>query len=129
MKKFLLALATVMLAAAALVLPLSPANAAANDLVIANHYSSPRNIEVCRDWGNTSCQTASPKGFLTPGQNSKTKFGWADADGFKVPAGCRFHYTQSGTKKSVSGGSTGKWFKMGGFFGTKHYITSNNLTC
>jgi hypothetical protein len=58
-----------------------------SDAVIRNSGHSTHTIRVCRDWEVTSCRTGSPTGRLTPGQNSGTKFGWKDTDGYDVGEG------------------------------------------
>lgn len=57
-------------------------------------------------------------GTLYQGQNSKTKFGWVDADMAQAPAGCSIHRrTATGSWQNLgSGGSTG-WVKIRGAFG------------
>lgn len=103
---FVLATVTVLPAAAA---PINAGN-------IKNASSSEGNLGVCRDWSGTSadpgCKSGTPRGSLSPGQNSKTKYGWADTDGRIIPAGCQDNYGNRGPKE----------VKTPGFFGiTKTY--------
>lgn len=83
----------------------SPASAALNDAHIKNNSSSDRTMTICRDWGTTSCKSTSYKGYLSPGQNSKTKYpSIKDWDGFYIPSGCRDNYGVIGPKwKKVPG--------------------------
>ncbi|QOR71455.1 hypothetical protein IM660_03940 [Ruania alkalisoli] len=91
----------------------APAQAAdLNDAVIANSSSSTHAFVVCRDWAsNGTCAYGSPRGWLYPGQNTQSKFGWADADGFHVDAGCRAYLGQGRTAYGP------QWVKMYGSWG------------
>lgn len=62
-----------------------------NDLVI--HNISSRYIYICRDWNfppgqntATSCPASTSTGYLRPGEDSRTKYGWSDTDGLFIPA-------------------------------------------
>lgn len=87
------------------------ANAAASDAVLKNASGSDRTISICKDWSGTKsdpdCKSGSARGTLAPGQNSKSKYGWKDTDGYYVPSGCRDNYGNRG----------GKWVKLSGFYG------------
>jgi hypothetical protein len=59
------------------------------NLVIRNLGS--RYVYVCRDWhfpsGQTTASTCpSATGYLRRGEDSKTKYGWADTDGIFIPS-------------------------------------------
>lgn len=87
------------------------------DAVLKHASASDRSrLTICKDWSGTSsdpgCKEGSPLGYLERGQNSKTKYRWADTDGFVLPAG--YNATISGGGyPSYRISSTG-WHKLGG---------------
>jgi len=59
------------------------------DLVIHNVGTS--GLSICKDWNLADDQVVSSYcpstiGLLNPGQDSKSKYGWADTDGAFIPA-------------------------------------------
>lgn len=65
----------------------APAQAALNDAVIKNQSYSYYTITVCKDAASDTSCVSGHYGFLSPGQNTKSKYGWTDADGMWCPAG------------------------------------------
>jgi hypothetical protein len=69
---------------------LTPQTAAAVDwnyAVIKSNTNSTGTLYACRDFvSDTQCGSTSPRCNLSPGQNTKTKCGWADADGYILPS-------------------------------------------
>lgn len=77
-------------------------------------------LTVCRDWSYTgSCDIGSSTGALGVGQDSKSTFGWSDADGFLVPqTGCTVTakwgpFVQPFTSASKGG----RWVELSGLAG------------
>jgi hypothetical protein len=58
----------------------TPAQAAPGDAQITNSAQSVGSLTVCQNYGQTGC--ASGIGTLYAGENTHSKFGWGDADGF-----------------------------------------------
>jgi hypothetical protein len=109
-------LVSVLVGLAAALALVTPAHAAAGDGVIKNNTSSDGNMTICKDWGVSSCSSSSPRGTLAPGQNSKSKYGWADTDGYWIPSGWSDNYGRRGPL----------WVKVAGCFGcTKGYTLIN----
>lgn len=111
------------LTAGALAVGAAPASAAGlNDLVIKN--GGVLSFTVCKAATSpTTC--GGPTGTLNQGQNTKTKFGWADADLVKAPAGCRVE--QLGPTGSWTNlGSGPGWIKLSGFYGITETV---RVTC
>jgi hypothetical protein len=129
MKRILSFAASVLVAVAAAVTAApTAAEAAVNDAVIVN-YTSNQAIKICKNWGSTSCATASPTCWLNPGENSKTKCKWTDADGYNLTAGWRgcevrgypTNYFPAGTCLSlVSSGP--KWVQVHGDRGREKFV-------
>ncbi len=96
------------------------AEAALNDGVFVN--GGTRSFSICRDAASeTSC--GSGLGTLLAGQNSKTKYGWADTDMIYIPSKCtlqEYTWSQSSMRwiNYALGGSSGRWMKIGGLNGT-----------
>lgn len=91
----------------------SAPDASANSGVIRSNSGSDQRLLACKDWGASGiCGKTSPTGLLSPGENTKTKFGWSDSDGVYVATGCVLRNT-SGTIVAYGG----HWFKVSGFFG------------
>src|SRR5690349_896722 len=55
---------------------------APGDAQITNSAQSVSSFQVCRDWNGDTNGCASGIGTLYPGENTHSKFGWNDADGF-----------------------------------------------
>jgi hypothetical protein len=132
MKKVLLAVVTAATVMTGFAASASPAQAATHDAVIKhiNGSSSDRPLLViCKNWGSTSCASTSPLGTLAVGENSKTKYGWTDADGAFAPAGCTL--TIKGlTQAEYFGGSSGKWIKVeGSYISLTYHNVSAFTTC
>jgi hypothetical protein len=53
-----------------------------SDAVIKNSADSTHKLRVCQSWSERTCAKSSPRGDLKPGEDSATKFGWKDTDGF-----------------------------------------------
>jgi len=62
------------------VISATPAQAAPGDAQITNSPYSVSTLTVCQNFGTTGC--SSGIGTLYPGENSHSKFGWGDTDGF-----------------------------------------------
>ncbi len=85
-------------------------------------------MTVCKDWGKVKCASSSPTCWLKPGQDSKTKCGWTDADGYKLTAGwwgCEVrklptNYFPAGSCLITYTGPA--WVKVGGADGGKRYV-------
>lgn len=75
----------VSVAVAAFITVPAPASAAVNDLVVVN--GGARTLTVCKS-ASSSTACAGATGTLSAGQNSKTKYGWADTDMIQLPKGC-----------------------------------------
>jgi hypothetical protein len=94
-----------------------------HDLVIkhdsASQYTG--SLTICKDWGTTSCGSKSPHGWLKRGANSKTQYGWKDADGFYKPAGYWSKIYYGPTVYNGCAGKEGKWCKLSGP-GTKSVV-------
>jgi hypothetical protein len=92
------------------------ADGVGHDAVLQNQSYSYYTITVCHNAASdTSCVPGS-YGFLSPGQNTKSKYGWADADGMWCPKGwwCEiFHNTFRGS----GSGWGSRFIKIGGCFG------------
>lgn len=107
-------IAVLVIAFAALLGPASAAHAdgLGHDAVIKNSKASYYNLGICHNAASeTKC--ASGFGWLSPGQNSKSKYGWADTDGIFCGAGtwCMiFHNTFRGSGH----GFNARFIKVGG---------------
>ena len=104
------------LAAGASFLGVTPAQAAANDGNITNSGSLA--FGICR---NAASETAcgSQPGSLSAGQNSRTKYGWADTDMILISANCRLekYSYYAGTyswRGYASAGSANRYIKIPG---------------
>jgi hypothetical protein len=84
-----------------------------HDLVIGNATRSNASFLVCQNWGSTGCAANSSRKYLAPGKNTKTAFGWADADGVFIGPHCSL----TTGRAALSGGTSGKWVKLAGAFG------------
>lgn len=95
---------------------MAPASAALNDLVVKNGGS--RDFLVCSSARN-STECGGTVGVLSPGQNTRTKFGWADTDMIDINANCKlYQWAYSGGQMkwvlSAIAGSTSRWMKVPG---------------
>jgi hypothetical protein len=120
MRKALVALA---LAVAALMVTPGSAHAdgIGHDAVIKNQKFSYATITVCHNAASdTSCVPGS-YGFLSPGQNTNSKFGWSDADGIWCGRGwwCKI---DSNTFRGSGTGWGSRFIKIGVCFGCTMYV-------
>lgn len=82
---------------------------AVNDAVITYNRPLASNaratLTVCRAWGplpSSGCATSGGNGVLAHNENTRTKFGWADADGYYHPSNtCTTHSPQAGGSSSA----------------------------
>lgn len=95
-------------------------SAAPNDLIIKNG-SIDRSMTICENAASeTACGTS--RGVLYPGENSRDKFGWADADMIYIADGCelqQYGYVNGNILWSLYALASGKgrWMKVPGNFG------------
>lgn len=81
------------------------AQAKAGDLVIYNSSSSTNYLLVCKDWTGTKCSGNTWYG-LNPGKNTKTAFGWADADAVQLTSENKYYVsTDNWTVHNSCGGA------------------------
>jgi uncharacterized membrane protein YhiD involved in acid resistance len=87
-----------------------------NDAIIQNQSYSYYTITVCHDAATTNSCVAGHYGFLSPGQNVKTKYGWTDSDGIWCQAGwwCKIF---SNTFRGSGTGWGSKFIKISGCTG------------
>lgn len=104
------------------------ASAALNDLVVVNGGTV--SFTICKSAASTtSCVTTSPRGTLLPGQNSKTKFGWADTDMILLSSGCTLSqytwYQSSMMWMPYAVANSTRWIKVSGSNGNpiKYKVT------
>ena len=91
---------------------------AANDAVIKSNSASGRTMTICHNWTTTGSHCASGVGSLSPGQNSKTKYGWKDTDGIlNVPNGWCLYNLSNNIVKYGSSSDSANDFKVSGFYG------------
>lgn len=74
---------------------------AINDAVIKNSSNSNTTLWVCQNWGTNKCASTSPWLYLKPGENTKTKYRVADADGIFIIAGHRYDFPGVGQVSNV----------------------------
>lgn len=89
MNRFFATIVASALFGVAFAMPNMPTAEAADSGGILVNYTSNQGISVCKDWGNTSCASASPRCWLNPGEDSKSKCGWSDTDGYYLSTGWR----------------------------------------
>lgn len=90
----------------------TPAQAGVGDAKITNSASSVSTLTVCQNFGTSGC--SSGIGTLYPGENSNSKFGWPDTDGFFCVSTRR--YLVGSVWKTCS---ASEWVKVsGGLIGT-----------
>lgn len=84
----------------------APAHAA-TDYALKITNVGQKSMTICKDWVSsyptTTSACANGLGVLYPGENSRTKFGWSDADGVRVPAGYSLREQVVGTDPVVYG--------------------------
>jgi len=102
---------------AAVLVPVGSAHAdgIGHDAVIKNQKFSYTNLGICKDAiSETKC--GSTHGWLSPGQNSKSKYGWADTDGIFCGKGwwCK---VAAVTFRGYGSGWNSRFIKVGGCFG------------
>lgn len=93
-----------------------------NDAVIAydSGLHGPSQVLVCKNWGTTGCAASSPKKWLANGRDTKSAYGWADADGFQHPGGnCTATVTNPLWSKKSYEKASKTWIKVSGTMGTK----------
>lgn len=88
-----------------------------NAVIRHSPYSDRSTVYICKNWGESTCKSTSPKRDLYRGDNTKTAFGWADADGFYLPSG----YDASVTYHIGRFTSTG-WHKVSGCGGCTRVV-------
>lgn len=91
--------------------------------------NGPAFIRICRDWGNWAggCARNSVEGILYDGEDSLTKYGWADVDGFYHPSTLCYSQASIGhwIQFSHSANRTG-WVKT---FGVNGSTWTVQITC
>jgi hypothetical protein len=112
----------------ALVAVPTAANAAANDAVIKSQTSSVTNLGVCHSLSSdTTCSNrAWPPPTLSPGQNTLSKFGWADTDAIFCGFGYICQINSSYFTGSGSGTGT-RLIKVSGCWGCTIYVIVHRL--
>ena len=81
------------------------ASAGAGDVYLKNQSHSVITVKICKDM-ISSTQCGSTVGYLEPGTNSYTKYGWGDADGVFCGEGYRCQIAASHFDGWGTGSST-----------------------
>lgn len=84
-----------------------------NDAILQNQSYSYFTITVCHDAASDTSCVPGHYGFLSPGQNIKSKYGWTDGDGMWCSKGmwCKIF---SNTVRGSGTGWNSKFVKIGG---------------
>ena len=92
-----------------------------HDAVIMSSTASDAPFVACANWAELACKdAAADRRELAPGQNTRTAFGWADADGFLVAQGCTMQISSDRRGQLIRGP---RWFKVVGFLGLTQELT------
>ena len=92
-----------------------------HDAVIKSSPDSNADFVACGAWADLICKDSAPdRRELAPGENTRTAFGWPDADGFLVAPGCTMRISGDRRSEVISGP---RWFKVVGFFGLTQELT------
>lgn len=117
------ALVALLLAAIALVVTPGDAHAdgIGHNAIIKNQSFSYATITVCHNAVSSTACVPGSYGFLSPGQNVKSKYGWADADGIWCGRGwwCKIG---NNTFRGSGIGWNSRFIKISGCFGCVMYV-------
>lgn len=72
-------------------------------------------LKVCKSWGSSACGSSSPTGWLYNNENSGTKFGWSDTDGYHHPSSACM--TQASALGLYYQNEIVGWVKLSGLWG------------
>jgi hypothetical protein len=109
-----------LVAFAALLFASGTAHAAVNDAVIKNQSFSYTTLTVCKSLvSDTKC--GATVGYLSPGQNSQSKYGWPDTDAIYCGQGwwCKI---DSNTFRGSGTGWNSRLIKVSGCGGCTIYV-------